>query len=111
MVRHAPFGHFVAHRERQEDFRWNTFHSQNRILLKTETPIEGWIADQDATLCPQVPNGPQSIVDECLTDALSLMAWGNGNRPERKPLPILAVDGNQREGDLADDIAIDFGDE
>ena len=37
------------------------------------------------------------------------MAWRDGNRPECKPAAVLPADCDRREGNLADDIAIDFG--
>jgi len=109
MVYHVSLGHMFTDREIQKDFRWNTFHSQSRVVPKAKPIVEGWFTDQHATLSPQFPNGLQSFINECLTDALSLMAWGDGDRPECKPPAILPADCDRREGDLANDIAIDFG--
>ena len=109
MVRHCPFGHFVAHRETQKDFRWNTLHLQGRVVPKAKPIVEGWFANQDATLRLQIPNDLQSFVDKCFANSPSLERRENSDRPECKPTVILPANLDRREGNLPHNIAIDFG--
>ena len=52
MVRHVSFGHLSHIGRHRRTSGGNALHSQRRVVLETETPVEGRIADQDAALTP-----------------------------------------------------------
>ena len=109
MARHCPFRHFVRHRETQQDFRWNTLHSQSRVVPKAKAIVEGWLANQDTALTSPNLGSSSALVDKCLANPSSLERRKNGDRPECKPAVILPADCDRREGNLPHNIAIDFG--
>jgi len=69
VVRHLAPRHGFSHRQAHEIFRRNILQRQRGIIPETETAIKGWIADQDATLSPQVAKGVHAFFDQSSTES------------------------------------------
>ena len=61
-------------------------------MLEAKALVEGRGTDQEAALCPQVPNGLQAFVDQGLSDASPLMGRQHGDGTKAEPPAVLSAD-------------------
>jgi hypothetical protein len=111
MVRHFAVRDLRIHRQAEEILRGNACHRQTGVVPEAETCVKRRIAHQDAPLSAQSANGFESRVDQGRADSLELIFRRDGNGAEREPTAMDAADLARRKGDVADDGAIEFGDE
>src|SRR4051812_9979519 len=75
------------------------------IALKPKARVVRRVAQQDAAARAQRLEPSQAFADQGLAYAHPLAIRPHGHGPEAVPVTGLAVDGDGREGDVADDLA------
>jgi len=71
------------------------------------------VAEDDDRRCPGAPAGAEPTADEGGPDAGPLAGWEDGHRGEPSDVELGAwrVEGDRREGDVADDLSSEHGDQ
>jgi hypothetical protein len=111
MVGHFALRNLRVHRQAEEILRGDAVHRQAGVVPKAEAGVKRRIADQNASLSAPAANRFESRVDQGCADSLTLIFRQNGDGAEREPTVIDAADLARRKSDMADDRAIEFGDE
>lgn len=100
---------FVAEMQDEHILLRDAFVYEFRYAPEPESLVVGGIAYEHTPVCSRLLEESQTLMHECLADALPLVRRQHGDGAE--PIPVLCPVGNadRRQRCVTDDSAVDFG--